>query len=287
MSLLKLHGSVNWRVPLGHRSPYAADSIRHHEEWFKTLGEKVGLDAIEPYLETGPIIVPPVLTKTELVEQPILRLTWSLALASLRQAKKVVFLGYSMPLTDIAASFLFREGLRHLEHSKDVEVVDFIANDGERGPKLDRLLPAYRSVFPDIAPERFVFSGAIPWIRDNLTQWLYDSTGEPVAFIAIDHVFSRSGRFIGTIRVYEPTHHVEIWHGPYKGEIVEGNRLLWACSPPTEDKGGSAPFFLAQVPRSPEAIGPIKLPVGYADLDWTDEGRLYAKPAGLHDPPAS
>src|SRR5262249_5388699 len=103
------------------------------------------------------------------------------------------------------------------------------------------------------------------------------------AFNALRHFVSLDGRFIGTIREYSPGRQ-DIWHGTYKGEIVHGNRFMTADPAPTGDKGGSAPPPLPQVPQVPDWIDPISIP-GFRDIDWADEARLYAKPAGLHDPP--
>ncbi len=284
MQLIKLHGSLNWRIPYGHPKPYGADAIRHHEPWFEHYGtQKIPIEQLDRLLEPEPFMVPPVLTKADLVEQPVLRITWSVAVEVLKRAERVVFIGYSIPLTDIAAGFLFREGLNHVNPAKAITVVDFAKDEQQREEKLARLLASYRIVFPDVAPEQFVFSGAVQWVRDNLTEWLYDSKGKPVAFNALGHIVSRDGRFIGTIRNYYPGRQ-DIWHGQYKGEIVNGNRFLRVESPPTEDRGGSRPLSLPQVPRIPDAIGRMDLPPGYRDIDWADEARLYAKPAGLHDP---
>jgi hypothetical protein len=286
MQLLKLHGSVNWRIPMGRQRPYSLDAIKHHEPWFhrsarrfEHMGTGLPLDQIERYLEAEPFFVPPILTKTELVQEPILRLTWSLAMESLKRAKKVVFIGYSLPVTDIAAGFLFREGLRHLDHGAALTVIDFAVSESDRKKKLETLLTTYRNAFPGITPGQFELSGAAQWVRDNLTQWLYDSKGRPVAFDAAKHIVSRAGRFIGTIRGYYRGRQ-DVWHGIYKGEIVDGNRFLRVDPAPTEDRGGSAPPPLPQVPRIPDLVGPISLPPGHLDIDWADEGRLYAKPAG-------
>jgi hypothetical protein len=130
-------------------------------------------------------------------------------------------------------------------------------------------LTVYRSVFPGIKPEQINFSGAATWVRDNLTEWLYDSQGNPIAFNALGNIVSRNGQFIGDIRGYFPPRQ-DIWHGHYKGEIVEGNRFLRADPAPTNDRGGSAPPHLPQVPRCPDAIGPINLPAGYKDVELAD-----------------
>lgn len=178
----------------------------------------------------------------------------------------MVFIGYSLPLTDIAAGFLFREGLRHLDHAKAITVVDFARDEPQRTAKISGLLAAYRNVFPDITPGQFELVGAEQWVRDNLTQWLYDSRGEPVAFHALGYIVSRSGRFIGTIRNYFPDRH-DIWHGHYKGEIVDDNRFLRVEPAPPGDRGPSPVPPLPQVPRIPDTIAPIDLPSGYHDVE--------------------
>lgn len=61
---------------------------------------------IESHLEREAFIVPPVLAKSSLVEQPILRLIWSPAFKKLETAKNVFFGGYSFPVTDLAAFFV-------------------------------------------------------------------------------------------------------------------------------------------------------------------------------------
>ncbi len=285
--LLKLHGSMNWYVPYGHPKPYGVEAIRHHEDWTEscdaptlTPGEIVLL------LEPEPFIIPPLLTKADNIEQPIVRTLWHLAIEGLEKAQRVVFIGYSLPLTDIASGFLFREGLSRLKPDESITVVDYAKDESQRTEKLPNLLTSYSKSFPGIKPEQFHFTGAAEWIRDNLTEWLYDSHGNPVAFNANEHIVSRSGRFIGTIREYSPNRR-QIWHGRCKGEIVQGNRFLCGDPPPTEDRGGSHPPPLPNTPSVPKPIHRIELPPGYRDIDWQDEAWLYAKPAGLLDPSAA
>jgi hypothetical protein len=78
----------------------------------------------------------------------------------------VVFLGYSLPTTDIAAGFLFREGLGHLK-TDAITVVDFARDDAERSRKLPSLLAAYRNVFPAIHEDQFQFLA--PWPGSTIT----------------------------------------------------------------------------------------------------------------------
>jgi hypothetical protein len=115
MYLLKLHGSVNWRVKHGHPTPYATDAITHFEDWWTVPEYRGDLvkhqqflpKLVSPYLDPEPFIVPPVLTKSDLVEQPVLRVIWSRAFDLLEAADKVTCVGYSLPVTDIAAGTLF------------------------------------------------------------------------------------------------------------------------------------------------------------------------------------
>lgn len=152
--LLKLHGSVNWRPKLGYASPVAIDSITHHQEW-----GNIGRGYVEDsdHLEPEPVMVPPVLSKSGLVEQPVLRLVWSHAFARLERAHEVTFIGYSFPTTDMAARTLFSEALEDLP-PEDITVVNL---NSEAETTRER----YRSVFGHIPDGQFHFGGALEWIR--------------------------------------------------------------------------------------------------------------------------
>ena len=162
MYLLKLHGSLNWRVRRGHLAPYTMDAIVHHEAWLPGEGQlnQPGNAAIEDHLQPEPFMVPPILAKTDLGEQPILRLVWHKSFEALRFAQKVVFVGYSFPATDFAADVLFTEALDAL-HWRNIWIVNFASNDAERR----NLRGAYRSRFGPIPPDRFDFRGALEWCR--------------------------------------------------------------------------------------------------------------------------
>ena len=155
--LLKLHGSINWRPKLGYASPVAIDSITHHQDWYEgSQGYVEGSDHLEP----EPVMVAPVLSKSSLVEQPVLRLVWSHAFASLETAHEVTFIGYSFPTTDMAARTLFSEALKDLPLD-DITVVNLSRDDSEAEATRER----YRSVFGEIPDEQFHFDGALEWIR--------------------------------------------------------------------------------------------------------------------------
>jgi hypothetical protein len=114
------------------------------------------LETISRYLEPEPLIVPPMLSKSALVEQPILRMIWQEAQEKLASADHITFVGYSLPMTDFAASVLFEETL-YIPPEKKVKVVD-ISGDNE-----EKIQMAYKEIAFDI---QFDFRGALAWSRD-------------------------------------------------------------------------------------------------------------------------
>jgi hypothetical protein len=171
MSLIKLHGSVNWRIRHGHPTPHAADAITHFEDWW-TIPQYGGdlekhrtflIPLVDPYLDPEPFIVPPVLTKSDLVEQPVLRVLWSRAFKLLKDATKVTFVGYSLPVTDIAAATLFCESLADLKFT-DVTVVDYAA-EADRAEQCCKVRKSYSEVFPGITDNQIDLRGGLAWAQ--------------------------------------------------------------------------------------------------------------------------
>lgn len=160
MRLLKLHGSINWRPKLGARPPYTIDALVHHERWSAALPSRNGLvwDEIERHLAPDRVLVPPVLGAATLASHPILGRLWSLAYGELEEADGVVFLGYSLPPADPAATSLFREACGHLRPSQ-VQVVNLARSEEDRY----QLRAAYRQVFPGLTDDRFDFCDAREW----------------------------------------------------------------------------------------------------------------------------
>ncbi len=166
MKLCKLHGSINWWPRLGSSQPYDVQSIVHSEPWYPHQGNRGFFagggdeEAIRQHLEPEPFIVPPVLIKSSLVREPILRLVWSQAYQALWSADQVFFVGYSLPPTDLAARFLFTEALQQLSNNS-VHVISL----AEQEPDKEATRTAYRSVFPQISDRQFDFNGALEWVR--------------------------------------------------------------------------------------------------------------------------
>jgi hypothetical protein len=162
MLLLKLHGSTTWRARLGTPKPYPLGAIVHHSPWWRNPSALTESEFAK-YLEPEPFMVPPVLAKAELVQEPLLRFLWSEAYRVLEEAEQVTFVGYSLPLTDIAAGTLFREALSHLKPSQ-VRVVD-IASEGEEEEKTRILLESYDRVIPGIGPAQIDLRGGLEWAK--------------------------------------------------------------------------------------------------------------------------
>lgn len=162
MLLLKLHGSTNWRIRRGYGRPHVIDAVVHHELWLpQHRNMESDQELIELHLEPESFIVPPVMVKSTLVEQPILKLIWSIAYRELERAEKVVFIGYSLPKTDMASSFLFSEALRNIKVS-DVQIVNLAFDESQK----KALRETYREVLPGIKNEQFDFRGALDWSKE-------------------------------------------------------------------------------------------------------------------------
>ena len=165
MYLLKLHGSINWKIRKGSIQPYSLNALVHHQKWLPLItysgipiNDKQRID-IERHLKKISIIVPPLLTKEVLVNEPVLRLIWSLAFDALKNAEQVVFVGYSLPITDIASGFLFSEAI---PKSCEIKVVNIASKEDEKSS----IREAYKKIFPNIKDNCFEFIGALDWTKN-------------------------------------------------------------------------------------------------------------------------
>lgn len=165
IQLLKLHGSINWFPRRGYPKPYVIDAIVHYEPWYPQQ-PPMGTypyptdELIRAHLEPEPFIVPPVLVKSTLVEQPILRMVWNRAFEVLRAAHRVTFIGYSFPVTDIAVTTLFGEALEDFP-PENIHIVN-LATTRRAQNEVKR---AYRDRLGRISDSNFSFGGALEWVQ--------------------------------------------------------------------------------------------------------------------------
>lgn len=133
IALLKLHGSLNWRIcptcknrprwvgynSLLDRHPYKIAEIAHiHKRRF---------------IPEETFFVPPSWNKNDYFNKDL----WRLASEKLRNADKIIFIGYSLPQTDMYFKYLL---LSSLSHNGFVEVVD---------PNIDNVAGRYLQIFKD------------------------------------------------------------------------------------------------------------------------------------------
>lgn len=158
--LLKLHGSVNWYPKLGASQPFAIDAIVHHVDWLNVdLGRFAGTRTdLNRHLEDSPMVVPPVVSKSALSVEPILRLVWTRAYEELVNATTVIFIGYSLPSSDTASYTMFAEALADLPATSIFVVGLENSEDGK-----NRLMSRYKELFGDIPDDHFELDGAVNW----------------------------------------------------------------------------------------------------------------------------
>lgn len=122
ITVLKLHGSMNWRVRTNTSRPSAnlllgrarsSSKKTHLLPSRRLLGDeyfvKAGVRGRSEW-RLWPVVVPPVYEKQGL-RSGVIKATWADARANLETAERVVFFGYSLPALDIEAEKLFERAL--------------------------------------------------------------------------------------------------------------------------------------------------------------------------------
>jgi len=109
-SLLKLHGSLNWYWSTGDITGATLntwDLGGGFESW-----EQADEDERRRRLPGRvPFIVPPTATKSAYYRNPVTKEMWQRAAQALRHPRRVVLMGYSLPLTDLVFTSMLRENL--------------------------------------------------------------------------------------------------------------------------------------------------------------------------------
>jgi hypothetical protein len=124
VSLLKLHGSINWGTP----------TIHDHTETIYQIpvGEGISMDDFVVQTDLGspftlyfkPVIIPPILDKTFWLRHPAFKVLWNMAMEAIDDADSITFIGYSLPVTDFMAEFMFRQAINLRSSETRILVVD-------------------------------------------------------------------------------------------------------------------------------------------------------------------
>jgi hypothetical protein len=142
VSLLKLHGSINWGSPTIFQDK--SDVI-----YRLPMDEGVSMDDFTIRTDIGspftmyfkPAIIPPILDKSFWLRNPTFRVLWNMAMEAIDNADAITFVGYSLPLTDFMAEFMFRQGINSHSKERSIVVVD---------PRVSELSQRYRDVFGSV-----------------------------------------------------------------------------------------------------------------------------------------
>jgi len=124
LQLHKLHGSISWYRTLNDRVGTSLAKMRPAGIW----GEP---EKSNPPGGMVPLVVPPLATKSDYYDLSVVRAEWQLARAALAEAKRLVLMGYSTPMTDLAVVALLSQ---YLAAGADIQVIDV-----DPGPVVKRL----------------------------------------------------------------------------------------------------------------------------------------------------
>lgn len=97
-----------------------------------------------------------------------------------------------------------------------------------------------------------------------IDRWLFNSHGNPIAFVSGENVFSKSGRFIGRLEGDE------VLYGTYRGEICADDRLLVDQSREMVARAIPGTPGTLGIPGVPGSKGAIGVPRKYRDVDLDD-----------------
>ncbi|MBI3843529.1 MAG: hypothetical protein HY292_02710 [Planctomycetes bacterium] len=124
ITLLKLHGSMNWMAPVGawpaRPSCLRVFSMKDGIPVLRGIGFKIWTDPVA-HQQLRPVFVPP----RDLKDYDAfgLRSLWDTAASMLRQASGLTVIGYSFPETDRTALNLLASNTSHLRESSSVTFV--------------------------------------------------------------------------------------------------------------------------------------------------------------------
>jgi hypothetical protein len=147
VTILKLHGSLNWNLETSRPIPTIAEVFpeapvtavylqqRRQTVPGVRLKSKDARRRGRRYL--WPLIVPPIYDKQRIVGMDVLQAMWDRASGAIMVAERIVLFGYSLPASDILARQLMR---RAYGANPQRPPIDVINPDTQLGPKLQDLL---------------------------------------------------------------------------------------------------------------------------------------------------
>jgi hypothetical protein len=162
---LKMHGSLNWTTCTNTSCPRST-SIEIGDVVHSLLLRNSPTGG-PPTCETcqgevSTVLVPPLLNKP-VMHSPVFRNIWSNALYALKQAQRIVIIGYSFPPTDFYTEWLFRSAW--IDEDKKVRIVNPLNDPAHPDQKeRRRFVKRMGSLFPHGYDSEFTTFDQMPFV---------------------------------------------------------------------------------------------------------------------------
>lgn len=151
VTLLKLHGSMNWMLRTTKRNPQVGTLFPRQNNASRSvflLNRRLIQDQLMMRTTTAggtgrsrwylwPLVVPPIYDKQRITAMDLLKSVWDMAAQSLDEADRVVLVGYSLPEADILARQMLR---RAFLGNAALDSVDCVNPDISLALKLKQML---------------------------------------------------------------------------------------------------------------------------------------------------
>jgi len=127
ISILKLHGSLNW-FSTHNSNDIPRNAVLSQSKGFRitprsNIAATMRLQSAKKRLYTLPLIVPPVNHKSAIIHDD-LRPLWSIAEQKMIEASEIIIFGYSCPQTDFESANLLRRATKQSKKPEQFSVID-------------------------------------------------------------------------------------------------------------------------------------------------------------------
>lgn len=127
VEIIKLHGSINWYC----------DQAYSNSQIYSFM-EKVDRYKDELFVDLKPLIIPPILDKTNNYNHILLRSLWKKAFKAIQKAKNIYIYGFSFPITDLSVVYLFKSALQNKQDYK-IYVINTKSNIDDKNKRYSEI----------------------------------------------------------------------------------------------------------------------------------------------------
>ncbi|MBW1479435.1 hypothetical protein AT945_04055 [Campylobacter jejuni] len=122
--IIKLHGSINWYCD----QVYQNSQIYSYSAYKEGMYYNIERYSDELFIDLKPLIIPPILDKTNNYNHILLQSLWRKAFRAIRNAKNIYIYGFSFPMTDLSVVYLFQSALRLNKNDYKIYIVNTESN---------------------------------------------------------------------------------------------------------------------------------------------------------------